>query len=133
MRETWVRSCVRKIPWRRKLHPTPVFMPGKSHGPRSLVGYNPWGRKESDTTERLVCVCVCVCVCVFLIVCQILPIDNPLVNFLCLWICLLWTFYVSRIILYMIILWLILSLSIKFSRFIHVVICVCALFLYMAE
>ena len=40
--------------------PTPVFMPGKSHGLRSLVGYNPWGRKESDTTERLLCVCVCV-------------------------------------------------------------------------
>ena len=33
-------------------------MPGKSHGPRSLVGYNPWGRKESDTTERLLCVCM---------------------------------------------------------------------------
>ena len=42
--------------WRRKRQPTPVFMPGKSHGPRSLVGYNPWGRKESDTTERLLCV-----------------------------------------------------------------------------
>ena len=38
------------------------YSPGKSHGPRSLVGYNPWGRKESDMTERLVCVCVCVCV-----------------------------------------------------------------------
>ena len=35
------------------------YSPGKSHGPRSLVGYNPWGRKESDTTERLLCVCVC--------------------------------------------------------------------------
>ena len=44
--------------WRRKRQPTPVFMPGKSHGPRSLVGYNPWGRKESDTPERLLCVCV---------------------------------------------------------------------------
>ena len=44
---------------RRKRQPTPVFMPGKSHGPRSLVGYNPWGRKELDTTERLLCVCVC--------------------------------------------------------------------------
>ena len=33
-------------------------MPGKSHGPRSLVGYNPLGQKESDTTERRVCVCV---------------------------------------------------------------------------
>ena len=42
-----------KIPWRRKWHPTPVFLLGKSHGWRSLVGYSPWGRKESDTTERL--------------------------------------------------------------------------------
>ena len=32
---------------------TPVLMPGKSHGQRSVVGYSPWGRKESDTTERL--------------------------------------------------------------------------------
>jgi len=38
-----------------KWQPTPVFMPGKSHGPRSLVGYNPWGYKELDTTERLLC------------------------------------------------------------------------------
>ena len=47
-------------PRRRKRQPTPVFMPGKSHGPRSLVGYNPCGCKKSDTTERLLCVCVCV-------------------------------------------------------------------------
>ena len=39
--------------WRRQWHPTPVLFPGKSHGPRSLVGCSPWGRKESDTTERL--------------------------------------------------------------------------------
>ena len=39
--------------WRRKWQPTPVFLPGKSHGWRSLVGYSPWGHKESDTTERL--------------------------------------------------------------------------------
>ena len=32
---------------------TPVFLPGESHGERSLVGYSPWGHKESDTTERL--------------------------------------------------------------------------------
>ena len=32
---------------------TPVFFPGKSHGQRSLAGYSPWGRKESDTTERV--------------------------------------------------------------------------------
>ena len=44
---------VRKIPWRRKRQPTPVFLPRKSHGQRSLVGYSPWGCKELDTTERL--------------------------------------------------------------------------------
>ena len=38
---------------RRKWQPTPVPLPGKSHGWRSLVGYSPWGRKESDRTERL--------------------------------------------------------------------------------
>ena len=44
---------VGKISWRRKWQPTPVFLPGKCHGQRSLVGYSPWGRKESDTTEWL--------------------------------------------------------------------------------
>ena len=44
---------VGKIPWRRKWQPTPVFLPGKSHGQRSLVGYSPRGLKESDMTERL--------------------------------------------------------------------------------
>ena len=39
--------------WRRQWHPIPVLLPGKSHGWRSLVGCSPWGRKESDTTERL--------------------------------------------------------------------------------
>ena len=39
--------------WRRQWHPTPVLLPGKSHGWRSLVGCSPWGRSESDTTERL--------------------------------------------------------------------------------
>ena len=42
-----------KIPWRRKWQPTPVFLPGKSHGQWSLGGYSPWGCKESDRTERL--------------------------------------------------------------------------------
>ena len=37
--------------WRRKWQPTPVFLPGESHGRRSLVGCSPWGRTESDTTE----------------------------------------------------------------------------------
>ena len=43
---------VRKITWRRKWQPDPVFLPGKSHGQRSLVGYSPWGRKEVDMTEH---------------------------------------------------------------------------------
>ena len=38
---------------RRQWHPTPVLLPGKSHGQRSLVGCSPWGREESDMTERL--------------------------------------------------------------------------------
>ena len=44
---------VGKIPWRRKWQPTPVFLPGKSHGWRILVGYSSWGRKELDLTEWL--------------------------------------------------------------------------------
>ena len=40
--------------WRcQRWHPTPVLLPGQSHGRRSLVGCSPWGREESDTTERL--------------------------------------------------------------------------------
>ena len=39
------------IPWRRKWQPTPVFLPGKSHGQKSLVGYSPWSPKESNTTD----------------------------------------------------------------------------------
>ena len=39
--------------WRRQWHTTPAFLPGKSHGWRSLVGCSPWGREESDMTERL--------------------------------------------------------------------------------
>ena len=42
---------VRKIPWRSTGQPTPVFLPGRSHGQNSLEGYGPWGHKESDTTE----------------------------------------------------------------------------------
>ena len=48
LQETWVqfKTWVKKIPWRRKWQPTPVFLPGKSHGERSLAGYSPWGRKR---------------------------------------------------------------------------------------
>ena len=51
VQETWVR-CLGQEPWRRKWQPTPVHLPGKSRGQRSLVGYSPWGRRESDTAER---------------------------------------------------------------------------------
>ena len=47
------RNLVTKQLRRRRWHPTPVLLPGKSHGWRSLVGWSPWGRSESDTTERL--------------------------------------------------------------------------------
>ena len=43
---------VRKISWRRKWQPIPVPLPGEANGWRSLAGYHPRGRKESDTTER---------------------------------------------------------------------------------
>ena len=39
------------IPWRRAWPPTPIFLPGESHGQGSLVGYSPWGHKQSDRTE----------------------------------------------------------------------------------
>ena len=44
---------VGKIPWRRKWQPTPEFLPGEFHGQRTLVGYSPWGHKESGMTELL--------------------------------------------------------------------------------
>ena len=43
MQETQVRSLGQEDPWRRKWQPTPVFLPGESHGWRNLVGYSPWG------------------------------------------------------------------------------------------
>ena len=72
--DTWVG----KIPWRRAWKPTPVFLPGESHGQRRLVGYSPKSHKGSDMTEVtyhactmltfcfvfLLCVCVCVRACV---------------------------------------------------------------------
>ena len=47
----WFNPWVWKIPWGRKWKPTPVLLPGESHGGRSLVGYSPWGPKEWDMTE----------------------------------------------------------------------------------
>ena len=51
MLEIGFDSWVGKIPWRRAQQPTPVFLPGESHGQRSLVGLQSIGCKESDTTE----------------------------------------------------------------------------------
>ena len=50
---TVFKTWVEEVSWRRKWQPTPVFLPGESHGWRSLVGYSPWGRKGSDTNEQL--------------------------------------------------------------------------------
>ena len=44
---------VLKIPWKREWLPTPIFLPGESYGERSLVGYSPWGHKESETAKQL--------------------------------------------------------------------------------
>ena len=44
---------IRKILWRREWQPMPIFLPGESHGQRSLVNYSPWDCKESDMTEQL--------------------------------------------------------------------------------
>ena len=49
----WFDPWVGKIPWRREWQPTPVFLPGKFNGQRSLAGYSPWRHKDSDTTEWL--------------------------------------------------------------------------------
>ena len=53
MQETQFNSWVGKIPWRREQRLTVVLLPGEFHGRKSLVGSNPWGCKESDTTEHL--------------------------------------------------------------------------------
>ena len=54
MQETLVQSLGLEDPWRREWLLTPILLPGKPHGQRSLVGYSPWGGKESDMTEQLI-------------------------------------------------------------------------------
>ena len=51
-RRLWFDPGVGTIPWRRERQLTLVFLPGKSYGQRSLVGFNPWGCKESDMTKQ---------------------------------------------------------------------------------
>ena len=50
MQETWVQSLVWEDPLEKEIA-TPIFLSGKSHGQRYMVGYNPWSCKESDMTE----------------------------------------------------------------------------------
>jgi len=60
--DPWVGT----ITWRQKWPPSPVFLPGKSHGQRSLMGYSPWGCKESDMTERLIMHLSITCLSIYL-------------------------------------------------------------------
>ena len=50
-RRCWFDPWIGKIPWRRRWQPPSLFLPGRSHGQRSLAGYRSWGRKERDLTE----------------------------------------------------------------------------------
>ena len=50
-KEKWVQSLGQEDPLEKEMAITPAFLPGESHGRRSLGGYSPWGKKESDTTE----------------------------------------------------------------------------------
>ena len=50
MQETWFYPWFKKMPWRRKWQPTPIFLPGEFYGQRSRAGYSPWGCRESDMT-----------------------------------------------------------------------------------
>ena len=52
MQETKLQS-LREDPLEKEMAPTPVFLPGKSHGQRNLVAYSPWGPNELDTTQQL--------------------------------------------------------------------------------
>ena len=52
MQNTSVQSLGWEDPLEKEMPHSPVFLPGKSRGQRSLVSYSPWGRKELDTTER---------------------------------------------------------------------------------
>ena len=51
--EMWVRFLGQEDSLEKDMQPTPVFLPGESHGQRTLVGYSPWGHKELDMTEHI--------------------------------------------------------------------------------
>ena len=81
MRVTWVRSLGPEDCWRRKWQPTPVLLPGESHGRRSLVGYSPQGCKESDVTERLHFLSFLYVKCILIAVYHQLICTKPTMNF----------------------------------------------------
>ena len=54
MQEIWVPSLGQEVLWRREWVPTPVFLPGKFHRLKRLVGYSPWGCKELDMTDKVI-------------------------------------------------------------------------------
>ena len=54
IQETWVRSLDGKDPLEEEMQPAPVFLRGKFHGQKSLEGYSPWDRNESDMTEHTI-------------------------------------------------------------------------------
>ena len=62
-----------KIPWRKTWQPTPVFLPGESHGQRRLVSYSPWSCKELDTTEgpRIYTSSVCIHTSIHIYTCSV--------------------------------------------------------------
>ena len=76
IRDMGLISVSGRFPWRRAWQPTPVFLPGESHGPRSLAGYSPQGRKESDMTEVTAQLLCLVCVVHFNV---LLPVQSHLV------------------------------------------------------
>ena len=53
MQEIWVQSLSQEDPWRKEWQPTPLFLPGKFHGQRSLAGSSPQGHKKSNTIDQL--------------------------------------------------------------------------------
>ena len=57
IRDTCLIPGLARFPWRRARQPTPVFLPGESHGQRSLMGYSPWDPRELDMTEQLTLNC----------------------------------------------------------------------------
>ena len=67
------------LPWRRTWQPTPLFLPGRSHGQRSLAGC-PWGHKESDLTERLTLWAVAHTICCVWLLVRALCLPHPLVT-----------------------------------------------------